>query len=463
MSITYQQAKRIRKTGLMGVFADQLMYEKSVGTAIKKTVSLKTRAAVKGVTQYLDPLNIAKMLTFGSALGPALLGHFMKRDVRDIQYFTGRLKPIHERNKTASKISKVPGGEGSDGALNPILRKMYKLMSNTHEENVKRRQLSKNREEENQLEDERRHQQLIKALSNLTGVKTVTNITTEKGDNGGLFDFFKKLLEDGLAKVQEGLKWITDLKDTLVKFFGSTLFGLLNAIRGIASLSVLGPMIIGAAPLAILYKVSQWAQDAKLFDANGNPTTEFNFIDKVNKLAGGQGITPEADKTKSQRILDEGSMWQSDKPFIKKWMDRMNQGTSISQSEAEALKVRYNIEWPKNLIIENQTPSATVIKETPTATATVNNTPMPEFDTGSGSDWDNSTPTAKLNSVMQENLTGRVAVGVLQKTPAPTQVNNTNVNQQVDKTTPIKRPIPSVRNQEEEYMNRTLSNTRVAN
>jgi hypothetical protein len=37
MSITYQQAKRIRKTGLMGVFADQLMYEKSVGTAIKKT------------------------------------------------------------------------------------------------------------------------------------------------------------------------------------------------------------------------------------------------------------------------------------------------------------------------------------------------------------------------------------------------------------------------------------------
>ena len=115
MSITYQQAKRIRKTGLMDLFADQLMYEKKIGTAIKKTISLKTRAKVKGITQYFDPLNIAKVLTFGSSLGPALLGHLMKRDPKDIQYFTGRLKPIRVRD-TASKISKVPGGEGGFSA-----------------------------------------------------------------------------------------------------------------------------------------------------------------------------------------------------------------------------------------------------------------------------------------------------------------------------------------------------------
>ena len=152
MSITYQQAKRIRKTGTLSLFADQLMYEKKIGTAIKKTLSLKTRGSVMGLTQYLDPLNIAKMMTFGSSLGPALLGHWMKRDPRDIQYFTGRLKPIRER--TGDKLTKLGRGgkqENLEG-VSTILRKMYKLLDATHQENVKRLELAKNRSEEHTSE-----------------------------------------------------------------------------------------------------------------------------------------------------------------------------------------------------------------------------------------------------------------------------------------------------------------------
>jgi hypothetical protein len=66
MTITYQQAKRIRKSSLTGLIADQLQYEKKIGTAVKKAISLKTRGTIMGLTQKFDPLNIAKILTFST-------------------------------------------------------------------------------------------------------------------------------------------------------------------------------------------------------------------------------------------------------------------------------------------------------------------------------------------------------------------------------------------------------------
>ena len=98
MSITYQQAKRIRKTGVMSLFADQLMYEKKVTTAIKKTISLKTRGKIMGVTQYLDPLNIAKM--FGGRMGVGIMGNLTSRSSADMQHFGGK-------SKKAPKIGSV--------------------------------------------------------------------------------------------------------------------------------------------------------------------------------------------------------------------------------------------------------------------------------------------------------------------------------------------------------------------
>ena len=69
----------------------------------------------------------------------------------------------------------------------------------------------------------------------------------------------------------------------------------------------------------------------------------------------------------------------------------------------------------------------------------------------------------KLDRSQDENLKNRVQYGVLQKSAPPTEVNNTNVNKQVDKTIPVKRQIPSVRNQEPTIQELMLSNTRPAN
>lgn len=66
----------------------------------------------------------------------------------------------------------------------------------------------------------------------------------------------------------------------------------------------------------------------------------------------------------------------------------------------------------------------------------------------------------KLDRTQNEVLRNRVVYGTMQRASS-SHVNSTNVNQQVDKTTPIKRPVPSVRNQEPTMQDLMFNNTRL--
>jgi len=124
-NLTYQKARTIRSTKLTDLLADQLAFEPSVGSAIKRTVSLKLQARMKGFKEKFDPLNIIKFMTFGSTLAPALLGRMMGRSSRDIQYFSGRNRPVRVGKSTASKITPIEGGDGDVSGINEQLLKIY--------------------------------------------------------------------------------------------------------------------------------------------------------------------------------------------------------------------------------------------------------------------------------------------------------------------------------------------------
>ena len=53
-NLTYQKARRIRGTKLTDLLADQLLYEPTIGKAIKKTISLKTQSSIKGIKEKFD-------------------------------------------------------------------------------------------------------------------------------------------------------------------------------------------------------------------------------------------------------------------------------------------------------------------------------------------------------------------------------------------------------------------------
>ena len=188
-NLDYQRARRIRNTGFADLLSDQLAGDTTIRGAIGKTISLRTQAKIKGIKEKFDPLNIAKFLTGGSSLGPALLGKLTGRSEKDIQYFSGRMRPIRERG-TASRIGREPGTGMSEG-VNEMLRKIYYLMQITRERDLQRSDTELNFAEEKKLEDEKRHKELLKVLSNLAkGNATVT----EEKSNRGLLDSLMDLL-----------------------------------------------------------------------------------------------------------------------------------------------------------------------------------------------------------------------------------------------------------------------------
>ena len=104
-NLSYNEAKSLRQSGFSGILSDTLLSDNGIASSVGKSISLSTRASLLGLKEKFDPLNIARGLTGGSNIGPALLGKIMGRSSDDIKYFTGQSKTY---SKTASQKSKSP-------------------------------------------------------------------------------------------------------------------------------------------------------------------------------------------------------------------------------------------------------------------------------------------------------------------------------------------------------------------
>ena len=85
----YKKAKDLRGKSFSERMAENLISGSGIGESFKKTLSEKSKARMTGIKEKFDPLNIAKALTGGSRLGPALLGKMTGRSQQDLQYFAG--------------------------------------------------------------------------------------------------------------------------------------------------------------------------------------------------------------------------------------------------------------------------------------------------------------------------------------------------------------------------------------
>jgi hypothetical protein len=193
-NLSYQQARKIRKTKFTDLFVDQLA-QKDTGVfrAIGKSISLKSKARVEGIKEKFDPLNIAKFLTFGSKVGPALLGKMLGRNQKDIDYFTNRTRSIKGGSNTADKIKKVPGGD-TEG-INEQLSKIYSFLKTSREEDVKLRESAKNYEEEFEMEKKNRHKELLATLNKLVNSGGGKLVTATKEEGPSIFDILMEKIK----------------------------------------------------------------------------------------------------------------------------------------------------------------------------------------------------------------------------------------------------------------------------
>lgn len=156
----YKEAKQIRKQSFGSRMAENLIKGGGIGESFKKTLSEKSKARMMGIKESFDPLNIAKKLTGGSRLGPALLGKMMGRSQQDLEYFAGDPRKQKLNQKTTTGLS----GEDLEKSTES-LGNIYNLLKKDRDNKIKQRQKKQSFEESLEAQEELRNQELIKALT----------------------------------------------------------------------------------------------------------------------------------------------------------------------------------------------------------------------------------------------------------------------------------------------------------
>lgn len=158
----YGKAEGIRKKGLAGLITDNLVEGQGIGSSFGSAISDRTKATFTGIQEKFDPLNIAKKLTGGSNLAPALLGRLTGRKQSTIEHFASK-KGKSSRGGLGSVLKNgyAPEGEGMTETLGMIYEEL-RLADEERKNLYKARKKEEKNAEEREIE---RNQAIIMALT----------------------------------------------------------------------------------------------------------------------------------------------------------------------------------------------------------------------------------------------------------------------------------------------------------
>lgn len=425
----YQRAKEIRSQSLSDVIAETIASGGGVGASIKRGISQKSAASMTGLKQTFDPMNIAKFMTGGSKLAPALIGRMTGRSKKDIGFFTGKNKSTD----TASKIAPLEKGN----ELNDVLMRIYSLMKSVNDAEISRREEANQFAEEKALERGRRHKELIEAI---TGKKYSGNV--DKPTAAKIVDDTKSsFLDDMLAAFGLGSTGANILR-TLGTFLASPL--------GLA-------LVGGTLTLTALFKFLKDDPDPEktnqMIQDMGTPDAAIG-----REIMDVTEDNPENNKRRKKmnilanRPSDKKSMlfWKDEKlqnEYLKEigWDEK--DGTT--QAERDAAKPtninQKGVTEPSDM---NTTKPVNIDEKRPEPPQVINKlSEVPVSEPISGQ---------KLSQLQKENLD----LSIPQSKEDPTSVINNNSVKSYAKNGQ-KVPMPNVRNSEPTFQNMILYSTRV--
>ena len=463
--MTYQQARRIRnkdyslsnlitrniRTKDMGAF-------QSVKEAFKEKFDVKTRlkAKVTGIKEKFDPLNIAKFLTFGSNVAPALLGKMTGRSKADIRNFTGGRQSYDDYSTpTATKIGKDPSAGGDMTGMSDILEKILELQKRSFDNLKEQRETKNNFQEERDIESQKRHNELLKAIRGFKpGESTPT--AGKVSSSSGL---------DIMSTIESMLAAFGGLKSLLR--IGAFLIGPVGgALVGVASIAALGYLLfkgyqaVQAGPTA-----EQAAEMLRTTPPQAMSKERREELEKIVK----EGGEKSAETLKSGNKADIEAAGGEEK--LKQQVENAKNPTTLKPDLSVKPRPIPNgkndlqvLSWdskygqthnpdgtPKDLSKKVE-PKPTATPETKTETTTpaptTNPTPAPV-----------ATPPAsqQLNQVTSENRNAKIESVA---NPTEKTVNNVQSNTQTKKRQE-KDGIPTVRNMEPTFQRMIFNSTRI--
>jgi hypothetical protein len=467
--LNYQQAKRLREQSLTSVLADQLIMGEGYGSAIGKAISLKTRAKITGIKQKFDPLNIAKFLTGGSRLGPAIVGKMLGRSRKDIEFFAGRARPVTSRNK---KIGALPGGEDTTG-MTSVLENILTFLYRSHEDDMILREKENNLREGEKHEDDRRHKDLLKALGVKVQGPTATPVVqkSEGGGIGGLFDSIIQAVKDMIDKAMLAFDWLKELK--WLQNIGNWAKALLGAVDMVAFLNMLplaaflAPFVLAAMekekirqnPEAPEYKDNAYAMSLRGEAATEGQAAEINTRKSQGRKVLRNEIAQAVAGDYSDKELKE--LYGADKKELTEWTKTHTKpsdqwqiptaaiaGTNFGKTQAGAVTPIDG----SNPNVDNSVNDAEMKK-----LQRQNNITIPGITPPSAEPVSTAPTSAAVTAKTNENT--RLNLQAVTNSTDSTITNNSVVNK--TQTQQRKIVMPSVRNMEETFQRTIYNSTRV--
>ena len=437
--MNYQQAEKIRNKSFGSLLGEQ---EGGLGTSLKKTLSLKSQARMAGIKEKFDPLNIAKFLTGGSNFAPAALGKLFGRSKEDIARFSGsKLKDV---SGTATKI----GSLESENQTLDMLMKIYEFMQKTQEDKVAQRDAENNFAEENKLEKDRRHKELIAAITGkpFTGKVSATKAPADD-------------------KKEE---------DTIISTFGLKDAGKM-ALKGLGSLAAFAMSPVGVAMLAAAaiggfgyfiykalkeepsYEAEQEARGIRQAELVGGLAGVKNEEDRIKKL-------PEYERTMAELINYEKNYNEGEKLGDMQLAGFAKRGSESARA-VEDYKAKRDGRTATPVTQTPQTPTPAT-GETPTSSAApmaggsggMNSSTASAASAGGDTSVAMESPNMglQLQSAQSQNLDMQIPVSG--EDPSIAISNSVKVNAG---STETKEPLPAVRNLEETFQRMIMYSTKI--
>ena len=171
-NMNYAQAAKIRKKGFADLMTDKLTSGQGVFSSVRSTLSDRSKARSMAFKEKFDPLNIAKVLTGGSNLAPAILGKLLGRKPSDIKYFSGK-KEYTPRRESSYFNNYTPPSMSSGGSQKATasLNKMLSFMEKSRTDDMQEQDTLDSFKEMNENKREDRHKEVMDVFIEATKVR----------------------------------------------------------------------------------------------------------------------------------------------------------------------------------------------------------------------------------------------------------------------------------------------------
>ena len=256
--------------------------------------------------------------------------------------------------KEPGSQSGKPVHEMHEPHIEKVLDDMLNVMTHTNENIERLLAIVPISNQESDLEKQRRNEPDLKSK-----VQDKQSVEDAPPPGSNKFDWSRLItgwfdMDANIRGINNIIKMITGTLGKIASILPKTLGSL------IPTLSTIGTIAAAAAPLAIMYGVTQWAENASITDEKGELTTTGKVLDAAQQAVGNKSIKPQTEVMSKIGQIEENAdtgflgLFSGPKEYHKKrYQELIDRQQTFSKEESDALKKHFDLTVPEKQVTQS--------------------------------------------------------------------------------------------------------------